>query len=404
MKDDIDLFLEVVVLLVLGIFMLVFGFLLFSIHTGKLSYNPDSTYGLLLVIVSFQVITMGKTPFGDVRRSWALITIGICTAIFGMFDCFIPGYATGFSRTFVGIVLFTGGITLFLQLCFAKERARTWLVAGSVLQQLTIACAINYILAIFTGVITLFPVTTTDKRTAVLLIAYGLSFFYLSWCIWKVRQLYGAEAIAENSRDAASKDWPYIFREASLPLSMATLIILGILLTFLGLLLFPVNLGIIAFSPDGQLGLLLTVTAMQMMSLGDTPLGHFKRSWLIITIGLLSAALGAVSAIVPGLLTGMIQVILGLSNLGGGAVSLIKRYLPMLRDINAMGGAPGIVPPNVRKLTSIQTTLNCVQIAFGAATLVPGVVPGLLMAGLLVVNGLLIFLLASALSKLMTVA
>jgi len=185
---------------------------------------------------------------------------------------------------------------------------------------------------------------------------------------------------------------------------MATLIILGILLTFLGLLLFPVNLGIIAFSPDGQLGLLLTVTAMQMMSLGDTPLGHFKRSWLIITIGLLSAALGAVSAIVPGLLTGMIQVILGLSNLGGGAVSLIKRYLPMLRDINAMGGAPGIVPPNVRKLTSIQTTLNCVQIAFGAATLVPGVVPGLLMAGLLVVNGLLIFMLASALSKLMTVA
>jgi len=321
-----------------------------------------------------------------------------------MFDCFIPGYVTGFSRIFVGIVLFAGGITLFLQLFFAKERARTWLVSGGVLQQLTIACAITYILTIFIGVISLFPVTTTDKRTAVLLIAYGLSFFYLSRCIWKVRQVYGAESVTENPRDAASKDWPYIFREASLPLSMAILIILGILLTFLGLLLFPVNLGMIAFSPDGQLGLLLTVTAIQMMSLGETPLGHFKRSWSIITIGLVFAALGVVSAIVPGLLTGMIQVIIGLFNLGGGAVSLIQRYLPMRRDINATGGAPGIVPPNVRKLTSIQTTLNCVQIAFGAATLVPGVIPGLLMAGLLVVNGLLVFMLASALSKVMTVA
>ena len=404
MKDDTDLSLEVVILLILGIFMLVFGFLLFKIHTGQLPYNPDSTYGLFLVIVSFQVITMGKTPFGDVRRSWALITIGICAAMFGMFDCFIPGYVTRFSRIFVGIVLFMGGITLLLQLFIAKEKARTWVAAGSVLQQLTIACAISYILTIFTGVITLFPVTTTDKRTAVLLVAYGLSFFYLSRCIWKVRQLYGPEPAMENSRDASSKDWPYILREATLPLSMAILIILGILLTFVGLLLFPVNLGIIAFSPDGQLGLVLTVTAIQMMSLGDTPLGHFKRSWLIITIGLVSAALGVVSAIVPGLLTGMIEIILGLFNLAGGAVSLIKRYLPMLRENDALGGAPGIVPRNVRKLASIQTTLNCVQLAFGAAALVPGVVPGLLMAGLLVINGLLVFMLASTLSKVTTVA
>ena len=404
MKDDTDLSLEVVMLLILGIFMLVFGFLLFKIHTGKLSYNPDSTYGLFLVIVSFQVVTMGKTPFGDLRRSWALITIGICTAIFGMFDCFIPGYVTRFSRLFVGIVLFTGGISLFLQLFLAKEKARTWMVAGGLLQQLTIACALTYILSIFTGLITLFPVTTTDIRTAALLIAYGLSFFYLSRCIWKVRKLYGFESAADNSRDDASEDWSYIFREASLPLSMAILIILAILLTFVGLLLFPVNLGIIAFSPDGQLGLVLTVTAIQVMSLGDTPLGHFKRSWLIITVGLLSAALGAVSAIVPGLLTGMIQIILGLLNLAGGAVSLIKRYLPMLRAINATGGAPGIAPPNVRKIAAIQTTLNCVQLAFGAATLVPGVVPGLLMAGILVFNGLLLFILASTLSKLMAAA
>ena len=287
MKDETDLSLEVVILLIFGIFMLLFGFLLFKIHAGKLSYNPDSTYGLFLVIVSFQVITMGKTPFGDYRRSWALLTIGICTAIFGMFACFTPGYITRLARIFVRIVLFGGGLTLFLQLFTAEKKARIWMTIGGMLQQLTIACALTYVLTICTGVITLFPGTTTDIQTAVLLIAYGLSFFYLSWCIWKVGHVHPPESVITNLEGTASKGRLHIFRETSLPLSLAILIILGILLTVLGLLLFPVNLGIIAFSPDGQLGLLLTVTAIQMMALGETPLGQFKRSWVMIMIGLL---------------------------------------------------------------------------------------------------------------------
>jgi hypothetical protein len=145
--------------------------------------------------------------------------------------------------------------------------------------------------------------------------------------------------------------------------------------------------------------LLLTVTAIQMMALGETPLGQFKRSWLLIMVGLLFAALGIVSSIVPGLLTGMLRMLLGFFNLTGGAVSLVKRYLPILREDSTPGGAPGIAPPNVDKLTATQTTLNCVQIAFGASALVPGVVPGVLMAAILVINGLLLFILASLLPK-----
>ena len=59
-------------------------------------------------------------------------------------------------------------------------------------------------------------------------------------------------------------------QEASLPLLPAILILLGILNTFLGLILFPVGLGMLPFSPDGQLGLLLTIMAIQTMTLGDT--------------------------------------------------------------------------------------------------------------------------------------
>lgn len=189
-REEVDLSLEVVILLVFGVFMLLFGLLLFRIHTGELPYSPDSTYGLFLVIVSFQIITLGKTPFGDLRRSWPVIVIGICTAVIGMLACFIPGLLAEPVRILVGIMLFAGGIALLLQLFFAAEKARTWMKVPGILQQLTFACILVYVMSIILGLVTLLPDITTDRETAVLLIVYGIGFFYLSWCIQKATRLY----------------------------------------------------------------------------------------------------------------------------------------------------------------------------------------------------------------------
>ncbi len=153
------------------------------------------------------------------------------------------------------------------------------------------------------------------------------------------------------------------------------------------------------FSPDGQLGLLLTIMAIQILALGDTPLGQFERSWLIIIVGLAFGALGVVSSIVPGVLTGMIRVLLGLLNVIGGGVSLMKRYLPMLQGDRAPPATPANVSP-IGRMMAAQTALNGVAIAFGISVLVPGFLPGPLIAGILVVNGLLLFILASILRKL----
>ena len=405
MREESDLSLEVVVLLIFGVFWLLFGLLLFKIYTGDLPYNPDSTYGLFLVIVSFQMITMGKTPFGDLRRSWALVVIGIGTAILGIATCFIPGYFTKFVRTLVGIVLFAGGIALFMQLCISEKKARMWIKIAGILRQLTIACALVYALTIISGLITLFPGLRTDPRTAIVFMFYGMSFFYLSWCIWKVARTYGPEkpddsASTIRSSDRADSQGRFsLFREASLPLSPAILILLGFLNILLGLLLFPVSLGMLPFSPDGQLGLLLTIMAIQMMTLGDTPLGQYTRSWFMIIIGIVFAGLGVVSCIVPGMLTGMIQILLGLLNIMGGAAFFIRRFLAKLHGIRTPPEAPIVVPPIVRRLAGTQIVVNSVTIAFGISMLLPGLVPVLVVAGILVINGPLLFILASLMQK-----
>jgi hypothetical protein len=394
MNAELDLSLEVVILLLLAIFMLLFGFLLFPIQTGALPYNADATYGLFQVIVSFQIIALGKTPFGDFRRSWLVVVIGICSAILGMTASFIPGSLTSVVRLSVGLVLLGGGLSLLVQLFAAEGKARTWMRMGGILPHLTVACALVYGLAIALGAITLFPGIATGTLTASLLIAYGAAFAYLAWCIWNVRRTNPLASPPQRVADVSAMKSFGILSEAALPLTVALLLLLSALLTLLGLLLFPVNLGLIAFSPDGQLGLLLTVMAIQIISLGDTPLGKFRRSSAITLVGLVFASLGIVASIVPGLLTRAITMLLAVLNVAGAGVFLFKRYFPGLYGSD--GGVRIAAPANIEKT---QTMLNWVALAFGISMLVPRLIPGLLIAGILVVNGVLLFRLASILWK-----
>jgi len=399
MGAESDLSLESVILLILGLFGVLFGLLLFKIHTGGLPYSPDSTYGLFLVIVSFQAITMGKTPFGELRRSPALILAGLCAAVLGMAACFIPGLLSGFVRELVGIILSAGGLSLLAQLFLSEKRAKLWLKAPGILRQLTIACCLVYALTAVSGIVTLLPGLTTNPQTALILIVYGMGFFYLSWCIQKSAKAYPAREPG-GPESIGSKGGSRFFREASLPLMTAILILLGTLITLLGLLLFPVNLGLLNFSPDGQLGLLLTVMAIQIAALGDTPLGQYRRSRLMILLGLLFAAMGIFSCIVPGVLTGMIQMLLGLLNILGGVASLVRRFLSKPNGPDTTQQATVHVPPVLKRLAATQTVLSVVTIAFGITMLAPGFVHGLLIAGILVINGLLLFRLAAILQKL----
>jgi hypothetical protein len=106
-------------------------------------------------------------------------------------------------------MLFVGGISLLLQLLLSENKAKTWMKTSKLLQHLTLACGLVYTVAIALGLITLLPGITIDPVTAVLLIIYGISIFYLAGCIQKVSQLYPPEKFPElNTTD--SKRFPII--------------------------------------------------------------------------------------------------------------------------------------------------------------------------------------------------
>ncbi|MEI7856653.1 MAG: hypothetical protein WCH85_04020 [Methanomicrobiales archaeon] len=396
---EFDFTLESVILLVLGIFMGLFGLLLFSITTGALPYAPDSTYGLFLVIVALQVITMGKTPFGDVRRTWLIIIIGIAAAIIGMLACFIPGLLSDIVRTLVGTILVLGGAVLLLQLFLHKEKAALWFSVPGILRHLTAACTLVYLMAFLLGLVTLIPAFTTGPLTAILLIIDGAALFYLAWCI----EIAGREFPKQQGPSVENKEKAGLFfllREAPLPFTTALLIFLGVLLALLAILLVPVNLGMLPFSPDGQLGLLLVIMAIQILAMGETPLGPFRRSWVIVTIGLVFVAMGVYSCIVPGILSDLLRVMLGLLNLTGSLVLLASRVVPMVMQMRNAPAQPVTIPAPLRNLLVTQTALNIIGILFGLSMLLPGLIPGIVTAAILFFNGLLLFLLAYILGTL----
>ncbi len=192
-RVEVDLTIEVVILLVGGVFFLLYGLLLFPIIMGALPYSVDTARGLFLVLVALQIITMGKTPFGDLHRSWIVVIIGIALMIVGTLGIFFPGYLTLLIRILVGVSLVVGGLAGLLQLFTLEDRAKTWMNASKILRQLTFAAGFVYVMEILAG-ITVIPAMISNVAlnllAAVLLLVFGLSLFYLAWCIQKATSLY----------------------------------------------------------------------------------------------------------------------------------------------------------------------------------------------------------------------
>ena len=384
-RAEVDLSIEVVLLLVGGVFFLLFGVLLFPIGTGSLPYSEGAMYGLFVVLVSMQIITMGKTPFGDLLRSWVVVIAGIGTAIVGTVAIFYPGYTTGLIRVLAGvIVLVTGALGLY-QLVTAEDRARTWLRVRGVLRHLAVACAAVYGLEVVLGVITLVPGIAPVQLTAVMCGLLGAALFYLAWAIHMATARYapdpatasGAAQAGDQGRTARGAG---LFGEAALSVGDSFSLFQGVLMLLLGGLVLLMTLGMVpVFNSDGQLGLLLVLTSLQMLAFGQIVGSTVTRSWLLVVAGLVFAGMGIVSCVVPGVLTPVIPPLLGAQNILTGVVLLATQVIgPTLYGIRHPPAEPVVLPPLVRRLLLVLTVTGIVAFLFGLNMLAPLLLPGLL--------------------------
>ncbi|MGZ8893001.1 MAG: hypothetical protein ACXW1R_08765 [Halobacteriota archaeon] len=181
---------------------------------------------------------------------------------------------------------------------------------------------------------------------------------------------------AENPH---SKDGFILFREASLSVASAFSIFQGVLLILLGLLVYGVEFGVFPFNSSGQLGLLLVLTSLQVLALGQLLGGQYRRSWWLMAIGIVFAGMGIVSCIIPGILTDVIRILLGLQNIITGVLFLaLQLVVPTVSGMKSPPAEPVTLPPLVKRLGLIVTVLMIVSIVFGLDMLAPVLLPSLI--------------------------
>lgn len=359
LRRKADVPLEVAILWIAALGMVVAGVALLLALQGRVPFYEDGLYGLVLVLLALQMITLGKTPFGDLPRPRLLLIAGSLISSLGILSCIIPGLLGSLPRALVVVCLGPGSLALLLQLVLDPGKLQTWTRLGGSLAPLGPSCAAVYLMSIAVAIL----IGLRDSLIApVVLLGYGLAILILALVLYRV---YAGGLVEEKSGELSTDH--------------ALMLLTGLFMVILGVMLIPVNLGWLTFSASAQLGLLMVIFAMQMLSSGTTPLGPVTRSWPVVALGLVFAGTGFVSCLVPELLTSKLTILIGCLNLLGGALGLLFRQ------------------PAPRPIAASQLTMNLLNIVFGASMLISNLLPGLVIGAVLALNGCVLLYLLRAL-------
>lgn len=367
--EETDLDLDVVILLIAGLMMIMTGILLFPVTRGAVPYYENGVYGLVLFLFALQIVLLGKTPFGDMKRSKSLFYTGLAVASAGIVTCFIPGFFSRLPAMLLFLCFTPGGAVLLAHLFLAPDRFRTWGRMGGTFHLLWTGCAAVYLLSMLIGVLVLNQGLFTGDETAVTVLVFGAAILLLAMVLQRIYRKYPAPEGKVDESEILSSDHSVI-------------LLTGIFMILLGFFLVPISLGMLPFAASAQLGLLMVIMSFKMISTGNTPIGAFRRSRLVVFCGILFAALGIVSCIVPGILDPLLTVLIGVLNIIGGVVGLLGTVSGIRKR---EGGA--VVPPVLVRLNISQVVLNLLSVMFGTSMLFPGLIPALLTGLILAANG-----------------
>jgi hypothetical protein len=368
--EDADLYFDVVVLLVAGMAVTLTGLLLFPVYSGLIPYYENGVYGLLLFLFGLQTVSLGRTPAGDMRRTKAVLVLGVAVAAVGIVACFVPDVFTLVPKVVLIICLCMGGLLQLLQMLVSKDKLQAWLGYGGIFLYLAPACGAVYVFSMLAGLLVWEQGLFSASLTAISVLVYGSSIFVVAFLLQKIYRAYPQAAKASGD-------------DFGLDADKAMLLLTGVFMLILGVLLVPVSFGRLPFSGSAQLGLLMVIFSIQMLASGGTPVGPFHRTWLVILFGFVFAALGIVSCVVPNVLVPFLTLLVGLLNLVGGAAGLVKIVVSAVKRMKEADAVPTVLV----HLSITQFVMNLVSILFGTSMLISNLIPGWIVGVILTANG-----------------
>ncbi|MDD4160460.1 MAG: hypothetical protein PHO18_05885 [Synergistaceae bacterium] len=110
------------VILITGVLMVLLGILLVPVTIGLLPFSGSAQLGLLVVIMSIQMVAFGNTPIRSFSRTWPLVWLGLFFGAMGIISCIIPWILVP-TLTFIIALLNIGGGTIpIIKMFFSKTQ------------------------------------------------------------------------------------------------------------------------------------------------------------------------------------------------------------------------------------------------------------------------------------------
>lgn len=179
------------VILITGIFMVVLGLLLIPVTFGLLPFSGSAQLGLLVVIMSIQMIAFGNTPLRSFTRSWPLVFLGLAFASMGIVSCIVPGIMLPVLTLIIALLNIGGGSVPLVQTLitlFGSIKKKKMHVP-SVITKLLITQAALSVLSVIFGTSMLIKNLIPGPVIGVVLAVNGMALLYLLSLLFKVDML-----------------------------------------------------------------------------------------------------------------------------------------------------------------------------------------------------------------------
>jgi len=179
------------VILITGVFMVLLGILLIPVTIGLLPFSGSAQLGLLVVIMSIQMIAFGNTPLRSFTRTWPLVFMGLIFASMGIISCIVPGILVPCLTLIIALLNIGGGAIPLVKMIHSRsgKKGRGSADVPSIIKKLFLTQSTLNILSIVFGVSMLINNLIPGPVIGVVLTANGIVLLYLISILAKIDEM-----------------------------------------------------------------------------------------------------------------------------------------------------------------------------------------------------------------------
>ncbi len=179
------------VILITGVFMVLLGILLIPVTIGLLPFSGSAQLGLLVVIMSIQMIAFGNTPLRSFARTWPLVFLGLIFASMGIISCIVPGILVPSLTLIIALLNIGGGGISLIKMIHSRsgKMGRVSADVPSIIKKLFFTQLTLNILSIVFGTSMLIKNLIPGPVIGVVLTANGIVLLYLLSILAKIDKM-----------------------------------------------------------------------------------------------------------------------------------------------------------------------------------------------------------------------